>query len=66
MIKQNNINYGEKIKNSTSYVKNFNQYYNIYNTNFRGDGSLTCFIKTFKPSKTNGSFVKTFNNYNYN
>jgi hypothetical protein len=65
MIKQN-INYGEKTQNSTSYVKKFNQCYNIYITNFRGEGTPDCFIKTFKPSKTNGSFVKTFNNYNYN
>jgi hypothetical protein len=63
MIKQN-LNYGEKTQNSSSYVKKINQCYDTQNTNFRGEGSPNCFIKTYKPSKMNGSFVKTFNNYN--
>jgi len=69
MLNQN-TNYGERTKNSTSYVKTFNlpiNNNNIYQTTFRGDGTKTSFIKTINPSKFNGSFVKTFNkrnNYN--
>jgi hypothetical protein len=69
MLNQN-TNYGERTKNSTSYIKSFNLPINAYNTHsttFRGDGTKTCFIKTINPSKLNGSFVKTFNkreNYN--
>jgi uncharacterized protein YhfF len=66
-----NINYGEKTANATSYIKKFeNTYdiynkYNKYNTTFRGQGTLSCFVKTINPSKYNGIFVKTFNNYKY-
>lgn len=65
MIKHN-INYGEKNQNSTSYVKKIYQCYDHLNFNFRGEGTPNSFIKTYNPSKMNGSFVKTFNNYNYN
>ena len=64
MLKQN-INYGDKTQNSSSYVKkidNFNTY-DKYNTSFRGQGTLSSFIKTLNPSKMKGSFVKTYNNY---
>jgi hypothetical protein len=63
-MKQNN-NYGDKTENSTSYVKKNNNFntYNNYTTTFRGQGTLSCFIKTVNPSKMNGSFVKTYNNY---
>jgi hypothetical protein len=65
MLNQN-INYGEKIANDTSYIKKFNNTYDVYNkynTTFRGQGTLSSFIKTINPSKMNGSFVKTYNNY---
>jgi hypothetical protein len=64
MLKQN-INYGDKTQNSTSYVKKFDNFHthNKYNTTFRGQGTLSSFIKTLNPSKMNGSFVKTYNNY---
>lgn len=64
-----NINYGEKTANATSYIKKFDNTYDIYNkydkynTTFRGQGTLSCFVKTINPSKMNGSFVKTYNNY---
>jgi hypothetical protein len=63
-----NINYGEKTANATSYIKQFNNLYthntyDKYNTTFRGQGTLSSFIKTVNPSKINGSFVKTYNNY---
>ncbi len=63
MLKQN-INYGDKTQNSSSYVKKFDNF-NTHgkNTTFRGQGTLSCFIKTLNPSKMNGSFVKTYNNY---
>jgi len=64
-INNKDVNYGEKIANSTSYVKQFNlTTYTMYNTTFRGEGSPFSFIKTINPSKYNGKFVKTFNNYN--
>jgi len=59
-----NTNYGGKTHNSTSYVKFFTYPRDKFSTNFRGEGTLSCFIKTPNPSKMNGSFVKTFNNYN--
>jgi hypothetical protein len=65
MLNQN-TNYGEKTANATSYIKKFNntyEVYNKYNTSFRGQGTLSSFIKTVNPSKINGSFVKTYNNY---
>lgn len=68
MLKQN-INYGEKTANATSYIKKFDNVcdtyskHNKYNTTFRGQGTLSCFVKTINPSKMNGSFVKTYNNY---
>jgi len=62
MMKQNN-NYGDKRENSTSYVKKINNTYDNYVTTFRGQGTLSSFIKTLNPSKMNGSFVKTYNNY---
>jgi hypothetical protein len=62
MLNQN-INYGGKIHNSTSNVKTFDQTHYTFNTTFRGEGSPFSFIKTINPSKTNGSFVKTYNNY---
>jgi hypothetical protein len=68
MIKQSNnqnVNYGEKTQSPTSYIKQFNTITNINNTTFRGEGSPQSFIKTINPSKYNGIFVKTFNNYNY-
>jgi uncharacterized protein YhfF len=61
-----NVNYGEKTPTATSYIKKINNTYNVcnkYNTTFRGQGTLSCFIKTINPSKFNGSFVKTYNNY---
>jgi hypothetical protein len=69
MTKQSNnqnVNYGEKTQSPTSYIKQFNTSTNIYNTTFRGEGSPQSFIKTINPSKYNGIFVKTFNNYNNN
>ena len=63
MLNQN-INYGGKTHNSTSYIKIFSYSRDAYNSTFRGEGTLTCFIKTTNPSKMNGSFIKTFNNYN--
>jgi len=71
MLNQN-INYGEKIANATSYIKKFDNKcetynkYDKYNTTFRGQGTLSSFIKTINPSKMNGAFVKTYNNYNSN
>jgi hypothetical protein len=62
MLKQNN-NYGGKTQNSTSNIKTFEMTSYTFNTTFRGQGSPFCFIKTINPSKINGSFVKTYNNY---
>ena len=63
MLNQN-INYGGKTQNSTSNIKTFDITYKYTcNTTFRGEGSPFSFIKTINPSKNNGSFVKTFNNY---
>lgn len=62
MLNQNK-NYGGKTENSTSYVKTFDLTPYTFNTTFRGQGSSFSFIKTINPSKINGSFVKTYNNY---
>jgi hypothetical protein len=62
MLNQNK-NYGGKTENSTSYVKTFDLTSYTFNTSFRGQGSSFSFIKTINPSKINGSFVKTYNNY---
>jgi hypothetical protein len=62
-IQRQNANYGAKIQNKTCYVKNFNPVIYTYNTNFRGQGSPESYIKTINPSKLNGSYVKTFNNF---
>jgi hypothetical protein len=62
MLKQN-INYGGKTQNSTSYVKTFDLTSYTFNTNFRGQGTPFSFVKTINPSKLNGSFVKTYNSY---
>jgi hypothetical protein len=65
MLNQN-INYGEKTATATSFIKKFDNKchaYNKFNTTFRGQGTLSCFIKTIHPSKMNGSFIKTYNNY---
>jgi len=56
-------NYGEKTQNPSSRTKKFNPTRYTYNTNFRGEGTNSSFIKSVNPSKFNGSFVKTFNNY---
>ena len=61
-----NVNYGDKTQNKTSYIKKFNLTTYTYNTNFRGEGMNSSFIKTIHPSKLNGSFVKTFNNFDNN
>jgi len=62
MLNQN-INYGGKTQNSTSNTKLFELTSYTFNTTFRGQGSPFSFIKTINPSKNNGPFVKTFNNY---
>lgn len=63
MIKQTigqNFNYGAKIATSTAYVKNFVGKND--KISFRGQGTLTSFIKTIIPSNYNGSYTKSFYN----
>jgi len=63
MIKQplgQKLNYGAKIPTSTAYVKNFVE--QTDKISFRGQGTLTSFIKTTIQSNYSGSYVKNFNN----
>lgn len=55
-------NYGVKIENPTSYVKNLKNTLTNNNNN-KKEQDLTSFVKSIAPSKNNGSFIKTFNNY---
>lgn len=57
-----NVNYGDKIPNATSYVKQINNAISYRNIN-KKEPTTTAYVKTILPSKSNGSFVKTFNNY---
>jgi hypothetical protein len=50
---------GAKIANQTSYIKNFQ---GTNKTSFKGQGTLTSFIRSEIPSNFNGSYVKIFNN----
>jgi hypothetical protein len=61
-------NYGLRIQNPTSYVKNLKK--TLINSNNSNDNNnnnktqdLTSYVKSIVPSKNNGSFIKTFNNY---
>jgi hypothetical protein len=48
-----------KIQNQTSYIKNFQ---GTNKTSFKGQGTLTSYIRSEIPSNFNGSFVKVFTN----
>ena len=65
MITTTFSNYVVKIENPTSYIKNFkNTLINNNNNNTnKKEQDLTGYVKSILPSKNNGSFVKTFNNY---
>jgi hypothetical protein len=58
MLKQNNINYAGKVPNETSDIKNFQ---GTNQTSFRGQGTLTSFVKSQIQSNFSGSYVKVFN-----
>ena len=58
MLKQNNINYAGKVPNETSDIKNFE---GTNKTSFRGQGTLTSFVKSQIQSNFSGSYVKVFN-----
>jgi len=54
-------NYGVKIPNPTSSVKNFKNTLEVSSVS-KKKPTLTSYIKTIIPSRNNGSFIKTFNN----
>lgn len=57
-----NVNYGDKTPNVTSYVKKINTAISYSNSN-KKEPTTSAYVKTIFPTKSNGSFIKTFNNY---